>query len=64
MNRWYQRSELWTTVFGAIALVLADGFGLELEAQTILAVSGTLIGYALSRGYVKGKEQEGTFTTV
>jgi len=61
MNTWYRRSELWTTVGGAIGIVLADGLGLKLEGDTLIAVTGLLVSYALGRGFVKGKVEESTF---
>ena len=62
MKPWYTRSELWLVLVNSAALFLADGLGWKVESDLILGVAGPVIAYALSRGYVRGKEQENIFS--
>ena len=54
----YRRSKFWVTVFAAVGLVLSDGLGLGLEAETIAAVVAAVLGYLGAQGYVDGKGNE------
>jgi hypothetical protein len=64
VNPWYKRSEFWLAAAGAAGLVLTDGLGMDLEGDTIISVTSIIVAYALGRGFVKGKEQEGGFPTL
>jgi hypothetical protein len=37
---------------------------MDLEGDTIISVTSIIVAYALGRGFVKGKEQEGGFPTL
>lgn len=58
MNPWYKRSELWVVLVNSVVLFLADGLGWKVESSLVVGIAGPVIAYALSRGYVKGKEAE------
>jgi len=48
--------KLWVAIGGALALILVDGLGLELDKDTIIAVVGIIAAYVVGQSYVDAKK--------
>jgi len=48
--------KLWVAIGGALALVLVDGLGMDLDKDTIIAVVGIVASYVLGQAYVDSKK--------
>lgn len=59
-RQWYQRSEAWALVVGAVATFLDQILGFGVESELLISMWGAISAYCLSRGYIKGKAVEGT----
>lgn len=55
MHRLHSR-KLWVALITALSLVLADGLGLTLEAETIGGVAAIVLAYLGSQGWVDGRK--------
>ena len=49
--------KLWIALIGALTLVLADGLGLNLEAETIGGVAAIVLAYLGSQGWVDSRRR-------
>jgi membrane protein DedA with SNARE-associated domain len=56
MTRGWKTSEFWTLVAGSAVAIANEGFGLGLEAETIVAFAGMVVSYVLGRSGLKAAQ--------
>jgi len=56
MKPFYLSKKFWVAAIGAAVLLLTDGLGLKLEADTIAGVSAIVLGYIGAQGWIDTKQ--------
>lgn len=54
-KHWLLSRKFWLAVLTALAMVLSDTLGLELEPETMVAIILPVIAYILGESYIDGK---------
>lgn len=50
--------KFWVAIGGALALILVDGLGVDLDKDSIIAVVGVLSAYLLGQSWVDAKNNK------
>jgi len=56
MKPFYLSKKFWVAAIGAVVLLLTDGLGLQLEADTVAGISAIVIGYVGAQGWIDTKK--------
>lgn len=60
MKPGWKSTEFWLTIAGTSLPLFNNIFGWHLDTTSILGMAGGIVGYILSRGYVKGSAAPST----
>ena len=48
--------KFWVSIVGAILLILADGLGVNIDKEVIIAAAGVIIAFILGESYIDSKK--------
>ncbi len=51
--------KFWMAVISAALIIMNEGLGWKIPAETVMAFAAVVLGYLFSQGYVDGKQVEG-----
>ena len=51
--------KLWMAIISGVLIVLNEGLGWNIPAETVMAFAAVVLGYLFAQGYVDGKLVEG-----